>query len=107
MRRKALVSALSARYREGAVWVIDRLGFERPRTKDAVAVLGKLSCPEKTLVVVSPEEYEMRVVRSFTNIPGVACVRADALTPYTVLLHQGMLLTTGAVQALARRLGDG
>ncbi|MCR4392139.1 MAG: 50S ribosomal protein L4 [Candidatus Acetothermia bacterium] len=107
MRRKALVSALSARYREGAVWVIDRLGFERPRTKDAVAVLGKLSCPEKTLVVVSPEEYEMRVVRSFTNIPGVACVRADALTPYTVLLHQGVLLTTGAVQALARRLGDG
>ncbi|HEU68721.1 MAG TPA: 50S ribosomal protein L4 [Candidatus Acetothermia bacterium] len=107
MRRKALAAALSARCAAERVKVIDRLEFARPRTKDAIALLSRLSCPPKTLVVIAPEEYTVPVARSFTNIPGVDCVRTDALTVYEVLGHEGLLLTAQAVRALEERLSDG
>lgn len=107
MRRKALSSALSARYAAGKVWVVDRIGFERPRTKDAIALLGRLGCPAKTLVVVAPAEYGIPVAKSFRNIPGVTCVRADALTTYDVVAHDGILFTEAALRAVEGRLSHG
>mgnify|MGYP005831312361 CR=1 FL=1 len=107
MQRKALAAALSVRCAAKMIHVIDRLEFARPRTKDAIALLSRLSCPPKTLVVVAPEEYTVPVARSFSNIPGVDCVRTDALTVYEVLGHEGILLTAQAVQALDKRLSDG
>ena len=58
----------------------------------------------KTLVVVAPEEYGVEVAKSFSNIPGVECVRADSLSTYQVLAHEGLLLTMQAVEALQGRL---
>lgn len=107
MRRKALAMALSARCEEGRLQVVDRLEFPRPRTKDAVALLAHLSCPPKTLVVVAPAEYGLSVAKSFSNIPGVTCARADTLTAYDVLNHEALLLTAGAVRALEERLSHG
>lgn len=107
MRRKALSTALSARHQDGMIWIIDRLEFEKPRTKDAIALLARLFCPKKTLVVVAPEEYGIPVAKSFSNVPGVTCIRADVVTAYEVLYHEGVLLTEAAVQALAGRLGHG
>lgn len=107
MRRRALGAALSARYENGMVWVVDRLGFARPRTKDAIALLARLSCPAKVLVIVGPTEYEVPVWRSFSNIPGAKCARADAVTVYDILGHDGVLATEEAIQALERRLSDG
>lgn len=104
MRRKALACALSARAQEGQIWLIDRLGFQRPRTKEAIALLSRLGLPEKTLVVVAPDEYQIPVFKSFSNIPGVECHRADLLTAYEVLEHDAVLLTERAVEALTRRL---
>ncbi len=107
MRRRALIAALSARAREGNLLLVDRLGFERPKTKEGIRVLEALGCPEKTLVVTAIPEYQVPVYKSFSNIPGVECVRSDALTPYHILNHEGLLLTQGAVEELVRRLSDG
>ncbi len=104
MRRKALISALSARAQEERVWLIDRLGFARPKTKEALVLLSRLGLPEKTLVVVAPEEYQVPVYKSFSNIPGVGCHRADLLTAYHVLEHEGLLITEKGLEALLRRL---
>lgn len=104
MRRKALACALSARVTEDMVRVVDCFAFPKPRTKDALAFLSRLGLPEKTLVVVAPEEYDFRVAKSFANIPGVTCARTDVLTAYEVLNHEGLVLTERAVDALVRRL---
>jgi large subunit ribosomal protein L4 len=104
MRRKALISALSARAQEEKIVLIDRLGFAKPKTKEAISLLSRLGLPEKTLVVVAPEEYQVSVYKSFSNIPGVECHRADLLTAYEVLEHEGVLFTQGALDALLRRL---
>ncbi len=106
MRRGALVSALSARFQEDALWLIDRLGFDRPRTKDGLEVLRKLGCPETVLVVVGADEYQVPVVKTLSNIPGVNCVRATSVNAYQVLAHDGLLATLGGVQELAGRAND-
>ncbi len=106
MRRGALVSALSGRYRESALWLVDRLGFDRPHTKAALEVLRRLGCPEKLLVVVSSEEYQVPVVKSLSNIPGVSCARAVSVNAYQVLAHDGLLVTVAGVQELAGRMND-
>lgn len=107
MRRGALRSALSARFREGNLKLIDTLTWARPRTRDGLNLLERLSCPQGTLVVLAPEECRLEVFRTFSNIPGVTCASAATLTPYEVLCHQGLLMTEAAVAALERRLGDG
>jgi large subunit ribosomal protein L4 len=105
MRRGALRSALSARFQEGNLKLIDTLPWARPHTRDGLNLLERLSCPQRTLVVL--DEWRPEVFRTFSNIPGVSCVAAAALTPYEVLCHQGLLMTEAAVAALERRLGDG
>lgn len=107
MRRQALAAALSARCQEGKVQVVDAIPFTRPRTKDGLAFLSRLSCPPKTLVLVAPEEYSVPVFKSFSNIPGVTCARADFVTVYDVLAHEGLVLTTAAVRALEERVSHG
>jgi large subunit ribosomal protein L4 len=104
MRRRALRAALAARAQEQRVLVIDSLDFPRPRTKDGRQVLEKLSCPESTLVVLSPQEWEVRRIKSFSNLPRVECVRADSLTTHQVLAHEHLLFTQQALAALVRRL---
>ncbi len=104
MRRGALVSALSARYRDGALWLVDRLGFETPRTKHGLEVLRKLKCPQKVLVLVSSDEYDVPVVKTLSNIPGVNCARAATVHAYHVLAHDGLLATLAAVDELVGRV---
>ncbi|MFO8033935.1 MAG: 50S ribosomal protein L4 [Candidatus Bipolaricaulota bacterium] len=106
MRRGALVSALSARFQEDALWLVDRLGFEKPRTKDGLGVLSKLGCPEKVLVVVASDEYDVPVVKSLSNIPGVSCVGAASLHAYQVLAYDGLVATLAGVDELAGRVKD-
>lgn len=106
MRRGALVSALSARYQEDALWLIDRLGFERPRTKDGLEVMQKLGCPDKVLVIIGSDEYQVPVTKSLSNIPGVSCVGAASVNAYQVLAHDGLVATLGGVQELAGRVED-
>ena len=107
MKRLALISALSARAQEGNLVLIDKLGFERPKTKEAIQLLSKLEVPEKTLVVIAPDEYTVPVYKSFSNIPGVECVRTDGLSVYNVLAHKGLLMTQRAVEELRRRVTSG
>ena len=107
MRRKALISALSARAQEGNLVLIDKLGFERPRTKEGIRVLEAVGCPEKTLVVVATDEYTVPVYKSFSNIPGVECVRTDGLSVYNVLNHRHLLMTQRAVEEMERRVRSG
>jgi len=107
MRRQAFVSALSARCAEDTVRLIDRIGFTKPRTKDGIALLGKVDLSGKVLILVGEDECGAPVLRSFSNIPGVTCARARAANTYEVLLHDALLVTTSAMEELKRRLGDG
>ena len=103
MRAGALVSALSDRAQEGRVVLIDRIGFEEPKTKGAIALLARLGVAGSVLVVVGSSEYGRAVKKSFTNLPYVKCIAGCGVNVYDVLRHDYLVMTTGAVEELRGR----
>jgi len=95
MRRLAVRSALSARYRDGAITFLDRLTFERPRTKDMIAVLNALNLTGKTLIVLDKKDENVR--RSANNLPNVKTLLAHYLNVIDLLTHDHIVMLQAAV----------
>ncbi len=96
-RRLALKTALSSKLRDGELTVVDEIGFDRPRTKDMVALLRGLGLDGRSVLVVTPEKDE-NVYLSARNIPGVDVVRAADLNTYALLVHDNVLMTREALK---------
>ena len=99
-KKVALYGALSAKYADGEITVIDGISFEKPRTKDMVALLKSLGLNGKTTLIVLPEKNES-VLFSARNIPGVTVMRVTDLNTYEVAVHNRLLITKQAVEMLA------
>jgi large subunit ribosomal protein L4 len=89
MIKAALRSALSDRANEGKVVVVDRWGFDAPRTRDARAALEALGVEGRVLVVI--EDYLTPAALSFRNLPEVQLVKAGELNAYDVLCNDWIL----------------
>ncbi len=104
MRAGALVSALSDRAQEGRVVLVDRMAFDEPKTKSAVALLARLGVSGSALIVVSAAEYGRAVKKSFTNLPYVKCIAGCGVNVYDILRHDHLVMTAGAVEELRGRI---
>ncbi len=94
----ALLGSLSDRARGGRIHAVE--GFaagETAKTKDAVALLGKIAQSKHFLVVLTrDEELSERAVR---NIPAVHVLAADQLNAYDVLVSDDIVFSTAALEA--------
>jgi len=104
MKQGALRSALSDRASEDRVVLIDRIPFEAPKTKQAVALLERLELTGSVLLVVATSEFGAAVKKSFRNLPRVKCLACAGINVYDVLRHEHLVLTTGALEELKERL---
>jgi large subunit ribosomal protein L4 len=91
MVRLALHSALSDRADGGRVALVDRWGWEAPRTKDAVAALDALGLDGDVLVVLGDDDVV--VERSFANLPAVQVTLASELCAYDILCNDWVVFT--------------
>jgi len=99
MKRGALRAALSDAASSGKLAVIDEIGFDEPRTKDAAAILEALDLRGKVLVVLP--EPETTVEKSFRNIRQVRLSYARSLSVYDVLAADRVLFSKPALEVLA------
>jgi large subunit ribosomal protein L4 len=99
-RRLALKAALSGKFADGEIVVIDELAFDKPRTKEMVSVLKGLALEGRSVLVVVPEHNE-GVTLSARNIPGVTVKRVTDLNSYDVAAHARLLMTKRAVEVLS------
>lgn len=103
MRQGALASALSDRAHEGKVILLDRIGFEEPKTKAALSLLDRLQTTTTTLVVVAAGEHSRPVKKSFSNLPRVKCLACAGVNVYDILRHEKLVFTLGALDELKER----
>src|SRR5829696_2327677 len=68
----AFNGALSAKATDGELYVLDSLSFERPSTKQARELLGKMDLEGPVLVVLT--EDDTNAALSFRNLPRVSVV---------------------------------
>ena len=98
MKKAALRSALTDAAQSGKLAVISGLGFDGPRTKDAVEVLEALDLKGAVLLVIpGPDEA---VEKSFRNLPQVKVDYPRNLSTYDVLYADRVVFTTDALDLL-------
>ncbi len=99
MKRLALLGALTSKFEDGAVKVVDELAPDEIRTRELVGYLGNLEA-RGTVLVVAPER-DARLELSARNVPGVSVILADSLNVVDVLNADCVLITQPAVATLA------
>ncbi len=103
VEKGALRAALSARFKEGVVTVVESLTATEVKTKAAVEVLQRLGATGRTLIVdVKPDE---KFTLSARNIAGVSIVPSGRLTARDVMNTSRIIATRAAVERLQEVLG--
>lgn len=104
MRRLALFSALSQKFKVGEIKVVKGLEKIKPKTKLMVAVmknLGLEALGKKVLLVLSKSDQETEsVIRASRNIKGVRLLKAAQLNTYEVLDANVLLLMKESIPVL-------
>ncbi|MDA3936642.1 MAG: 50S ribosomal protein L4 [Actinomycetota bacterium] len=94
----AMRSVLSAKTAEGALYVIDEFGFDKPCTKDAAAALANLGIEGRVTVVVANEDEN--AVLSLRNLPKVRAITASEANTYDLVDNTAVLFTKPALNWL-------
>jgi len=97
VKKAALRSALSVRFKNEKLTVLNNLEVEKVSTKGFVEILKRF---EISNVLVVIDEANANVELSARNIPGVKVLRADGVNVYDVMKHTNLVLTEGAVTRL-------
>ncbi len=99
MKRLALQGALSAKFDDGAVKVVDELSMDATKTRELVGYLAALNASGRVVVVADVAD-EM-LARSARNLPTVSILRADSLNVVDVLNADTLLICQPALATMA------
>jgi large subunit ribosomal protein L4 len=83
MKRLALKGALTAKFGDDAIKILDSFGLEAIRTRDFVGVLEALKADGRVLVVAPGRDERLEL--SSRNVPAVEVILADSLNVVDVL----------------------
>ena len=95
MKRLALRGALTAKYGDEAVKVIDTFGLEQIRTKDLLGVLGALESQGRVLIIAPARDQTLEL--SARNLPRVEVILADSLNVVDLLKADVVLIEQPAL----------
>lgn len=101
-RAAALRSALTRRYNDGGLRVVDRFGIEQPKTKVLKGLLDRLGVEGKTLLV--EHQPDQALLLSGRNIPGLKVVDSSQVSVYDVLDCRNLLVSQDALDKLEEAL---
>src|ERR1700753_3727744 len=104
MKAAALRGALSDRAANERVFVVTAFAEgDVPRTKDALAVLNKVTDGAVRHVLVVPEHDDELSWKSLRNVPFVHLLAEDQLNTYDVLASDFVVFTKAALDAFVER----
>lgn len=103
VKKAALRSALSARYRDEQLLVLDALNLDAVSTKGFAAVLERFELG-KTLVVIAGDNRNLEL--SARNLPNVKVLKAEGVNVYDVMKYPRLVLTEGAVEQIEGALNQ-
>lgn len=101
VKRNALKSALSLKWEEKQLLVLNALEFKEPKTKEGANFLEKLKL-DSALIVDSHQNKNLFL--SLRNIPKVKVIDSRQLTVYDVLNHEWLVFSQNAFESLIERL---
>ena len=101
MQRGAMRSMLSELVRQGRLLTIDQFQVTAPKTKVLVEKLNKLGVDNALIVT---ENMDQNLLLSSRNLPRVHVCDVSHIDPVSLLRHDKVLMTIGAIRRLEERL---
>jgi large subunit ribosomal protein L4 len=100
MYRGAIRAMLSELVRQGRLVVADDLALEAPKTK---LLASKLSSWSLSNVLIVVEALDEKLFLAARNLPHVELIEVAQINPLSLVEHERVLMTVGAVKLLEER----
>jgi large subunit ribosomal protein L4 len=101
VRRAALRSALSLRFQEGKVLLLDAFPAPEIKTKAFIKAMEGLGI-KNALIVINEESFNLE--RSARNIPWVKVLRYTGLNIFDILKYEHLIILKPAIEKIEERL---
>jgi len=101
VRKLALKMALSAKFNENELCVLDKFELDQIKTKEFNKVINVL---DKRNVLLVTDVKDEKIERSSRNLPDVKVLRCEGLNVYDILKYTNIILLESAVKQIEGRL---
>jgi len=99
MRRLALVGALTAKFDDGVIKVVNDLQLDEIKTQQLLAHLASLDAAGKVLVVEDGKNEALEL--SARNVPGLVVIRSDSLNVVDVIDADAIVITKPSISTMS------
>jgi len=106
VRALARKSALNTRAREDAIYVIDRLDFDAPKTARLQSLVDSIGVADQKVLILT-DGVKTNVFLSGRNLPAVHVMPYQDVSTYHILWSDVVLIEAGAIGAEAPATGGG
>jgi large subunit ribosomal protein L4 len=96
----AKMSALAYKAKENAIFVVEDINMDAPKTKTFMGILNSLKVGDKKLMFVLPE-YNNNVYVSSRNVPSVLTTLLSDVNTYDLVNSEILVLTESAAKIFA------
>jgi large subunit ribosomal protein L4 len=93
--------ALSARFQEGNLVVLDDFSMDQIKTQDFVKIMNILDVDNGIIVTDNAPET---LTKSSRNVNGYKVMSSEGLNVYDLLLHKKVILLQPVIKSLEKRL---
>jgi large subunit ribosomal protein L4 len=97
VKQSALRSALSVRYKDECMTVVNAFELDQISTKGFATVLDRFEL-KKALIVVDGENHKLEL--SARNLPFVKVLRAEGVNVYDILKYPNLVMTEAAIDQI-------
>lgn len=101
VRQQAVSMALSARFQEGNLVVLDNFTMDQIKSKDFVNIMRVLDIDNGIIVTDNAPES---LTKSSRNVNGYKVMSSEGLNVYDLLLHKKVILVQPVIESLEKRL---
>jgi large subunit ribosomal protein L4 len=101
-KKIALKSVLTESFASQNFSVVDNIVMKEPKTKNAAAILQKLSLPNKTLFILSEKNHNFQL--AVRNLPETNVLLVEGLNVFDLLRHEKIICTKDALKKIEARL---
>ena len=99
MRRLALVGALTAKFDDGVIKVVNDLQLDEIKTQQLLSHLSSLEAAGKVLVVEDGKNEALEL--SARNVPGLVIIRSDSLNIVDVIDADAIVITKPSISTMS------
>jgi len=103
IRTMALKVALSTKFAEKKIVVLEDLNIKSPKTKDLNKKLNNIGV-NSVLIIGLDADKDINFARAYRNIKKIDALPAQAINVYDIMSHEHLILTRETIDVLNERL---